>query len=145
MTLNQIISRIKIAAESHKQVNKFVCGENAMSQENVEYYPLIWLVPNGFDFDNKNKNVTYQFLLMILDRHFESQSNLIEVLSDTALILQDILTILNRNSYEENVEFITTGKAEPFIDAKTDVVAGYGIDLSVTIPYLDSYCDIPLN
>ena len=145
MTLNQIISRIQTAAESHQQVNKFVCGEIAMAQENVEYYPLICLVPNGFNFDNQNKNVSYQFLLMILDRHFESQSNLIEVLSDTALILQDILTILNRNAYEENVQFIVNGKAEPFIDGKTDVVAGYGIDLSVVIPYIDSYCDIPLN
>lgn len=145
MTLNQIIKEVQTAAESHQQVNKFVCGENAMAQENVEYYPLIWLVPNGFNFDNQNKNVSYQFLLMILDRHFESQSNLIEVLSDTALILQDILTILNRNAYEENVQFIVNGKAEPFIDGKTDVVAGYGIDLSVVIPYLDSYCDIPLN
>jgi hypothetical protein len=144
MTLNQIIKKVQIAAESHKQVNKFVCGENAMPQENVEYYPLVWLVPNGFDFDSENKSVTYRFLLMILDRHFESQSNMIEVLSDTALILQDIVTLLKRNSYEEEVLFSINGSAEPFIDAKTDVVAGYGIDLLANVPYLESYCDIPM-
>lgn len=144
MTLNQIIAQVKTAAESHKQVNKFVCGENAMAQENVEYYPLIWLVPNGFDFDSENKQVTYNFLLMILDRHFESQSNLIEVLSDTALILQDIVTLLKRNSYEESIVWQTNARAEPFIDAKTDVVAGYGLEITCIVPYLESYCDIPL-
>lgn len=144
MTLNQIIAQVKTAAESHKQVNKFVCGENAMAQENVEYYPLIWLVPNGFDFDSENKQVTYNFLLMILDRHFESQSNLIEVLSDTALILQDIVTLLKRNSYEESIGWQTNARAEPFIDAKTDVVAGYGLEITCVVPYLESYCDIPL-
>jgi hypothetical protein len=144
MTLNQIIAQVKTAAESHKQVNKFVCGENAMAQENVEYYPLIWLVPNGFDFDSENKQVTYNFLLMILDRHFESQSNLIEVLSDTALILQDIVTLLKRNTYEESIYWQTNARAEPFIDAKTDVVAGYGLEITCVVPYLESYCDIPL-
>lgn len=144
MTLNQIIAQVKTAAESHKQVNKFVCGESAMAQENVEYYPLVWLVPNGFDFDSENKNVSYNFLLMILDRHFESQSNLIEVLSDTALILQDILTILKLNTYEESINWQTNARAEPFIDAKTDVVAGYGLEVSCIVPYLESYCDIPL-
>ena len=101
MTLNQVIKQVQTAAESHKQVNKFVCGENAMAEEEVKFYPLVWLVPNGFDFDSEGKTVTYQFLLMVIDRHFESQSNLIEILSDTALILQDIITLLKINAYEE--------------------------------------------
>jgi hypothetical protein len=144
MTLNQIIQQVQTAAESHQQVNKFVCGENAMAEEEVKFYPLVWLVPNGFDFDSEGKTVTYQFLIMVIDRHFESQSNLIEILSDTALILQDIITLLKRNSYEESIGWSTNAKAEPFIDGKTDVIAGYGLEISCVVPYLESYCDIPL-
>ena len=79
-----------------------------------------------------------------MDRHFESASNMIEVLSDTALILQDIITLVKRNSYNDDVNFIVNTTAEPFIDSKTDILAGYGIEVSVEVPYLESYCDIPL-
>lgn len=61
MTLNQVIKQVQTAAESHPQVNKFVCGESAMAQENVEFYPLVWLVPNGFDFNSEGKPLLINF------------------------------------------------------------------------------------
>ena len=145
MTLNQIIAKFQSAAESHKQVNKFSVGASFdFAVEEVKYYPLVWLVPNGFTFDSENKKVSYNFLMMIMDRHFESASNMIEVLSDTALILQDIITLVKRSTYNDDVNFIVNTTAEPFIDSKTDILAGYGIEVSVEVPYLESYCDIPL-
>jgi hypothetical protein len=48
MTLNQIIAKIKTAAESHKMVGKFAVGaEFDFAVDEVKYYPLVWLVPNG--------------------------------------------------------------------------------------------------
>ena len=145
MTLNQIIAKFQTAAESHKQVNKFVCGASFdFAVEEVKYYPLVWLVPNGFIFDSENKSVNYKFLLMVMDRHFESMSNTLEVLSDTALIIQDLLTLVKRNSYGEEINFVINAQAEPFMDSKTDILAGYGIEIEVNTTYLDSYCDIPM-
>jgi hypothetical protein len=111
MTLNQIISQIQTASESHKQVNKFIVGELDFTEENLKFYPLVWLVPNGFNFDTEGKKVVYNFMLMVLDRHFESQTNMIEVLSDTALIMQDIITLCKRNTYEDSVFFSVNGNA----------------------------------
>jgi hypothetical protein len=144
MTLNQIISTIQSASESHKQVNKFICGELDFTEENLKYYPLVWLVPNGFNFDTEGKKVVYNFMLMVLDRHFESQTNMIEVLSDTALIMQDIITLCKRNTYQDEVFFSVNGNAEAIMDNKADILAGYGVEINVEVPYSESYCDIPL-
>jgi hypothetical protein len=144
MTLNQIISTIQTASESHKQVNKFIVGELDFTEENLKYYPLVWLVPNGFNFDTEGKKVVYNFMLMVLDRHFESQTNMIEVLSDTALIMQDIITLCKRNTYQDDVFFSVNGNAEAIMDNKADILAGYGVEINVEVPYSESYCDIPL-
>jgi len=144
MTLNQIISTIQTASESHKQINKFIVGELDFTEENLKYYPLVWLVPNGFNFDTEGKKVVYNFMLMVLDRHFESQTNMIEVLSDTALIMQDIITLCKRNTYEDEVFFSVNGNAEAIMDNKADILAGYGVEINVEVPYSESYCDIPL-
>ena len=145
MTLNQIIAKIKTAAESHKMVGKFAVGaEFDFAVDEVKYYPLVWLVPNGFDFNTSGRLVSYRFALMVMDRQFESSSNTIEVLSDTAGVLIDLVTLLIRNNrLDEEFEMVVNGTAEPFYDASTDVVAGFAIDFVVNTPYLESYCDIP--
>jgi hypothetical protein len=145
MTLNQIIEKFRTQAESHKMVGKFQVGQDFdFAVEEVEYYPLVWLIPNGFTFDSENKLVTYLFTMIIADRQFESGSNTNEVLSDTAGILLDLVTLLKRNYInDEDFQIIANSTAEPFADSRTDVVAGYAIDLQVNTPYLESYCDIP--
>jgi len=98
MTLNQIIEKIKTQAESHKMVGKFAVGaEFDFAVDEVKYYPLVWLVPNGFTFNTEQKAVNYDFSMLVMDRQFESSSNTIEVLSDTAGIIIDIVTLLKRN------------------------------------------------
>ena len=144
MTLNQIIDKIKAQAESHKMVNKFAVGaEFDFAVDEVKYYPIVWLVPNGFTFNTDQRLVSYQFAMMVMDRTFESSSNTIEVLSDSAGIIIDIVTLLKRNVSDADFEISVSGNAEPFYDSKLDVVAGHVIDFVINTPYLESYCDIP--
>ena len=144
MTLNQIITKIKSQAESHKMVGRFAVGaEFDFAVDEVKYYPLVWLVPNGFTFNTETRLVSYNFAMLVMDRTFESGSNTIEVLSDTAGIIVDIVTLLKRNVTDEDFEIVVSATAEPFYDSRTDVVGGYGIDFVVNTPYLESYCDIP--
>jgi hypothetical protein len=144
MTLNQIIAKIKSQAESHKMVGKFAVGaEFDFAVDEVKYYPLVWLVPNGFTFNTEQRLVSYNFAMLVMDRQFESSSNTIEVLSDTAGIIIDIVTLLKRNVTESDFDINVNGQAEPFFDSKSDVVAGFGIDFIINTPYLESYCDIP--
>jgi len=144
MTLNQIIEKIKTQAESHKMVGKFAVGaEFDFAVDEVKYYPLVWLVPNGFTFNTEQRLVSYNFAMLVMDRQFESSSNTIEVLSDTAGIIIDIVTLLKRNVTDSDFDINVNGTAEPFFDSKSDVVAGFGIDFVINTPYLESYCDIP--
>lgn len=144
MTLNQIINHIQTQAESHKMVGKFAVGaEFDFAVEEVKYYPLVWLVPNGFTFNTEARLVSYNFAMLVMDRQFESGSNTIEVLSDTAGIILDIVTLIKRNVTETDFEIVVNGTAEAFYDSKSDVVSGHAIDFVVNTPYLESYCDIP--
>jgi hypothetical protein len=144
MTLNQIIAKIRAQVESHKMVGKFAVGaEFDFAVEEVKYYPLVWLVPNGFNFSTDQRLVSYNFAMLVMDRQFESSSNTIEVLSDTAGIIIDIVTLLKRNVTDSDFDINVNGQAEPFFDSKSDVVAGFGIDFIINTPYLESYCDIP--
>ena len=123
MTLNQIIEKIKTQAESHKMVGKFAVGaEFDFAVDEVKYYPLVWLVPNGFTFNTEQRLVSYNFAMLVMDRQFESSSNTIEVLSDTAGIIIDIVTLLKRNVTDTDFDISVNGQADPFFDSSTDLV-----------------------
>lgn len=143
MTLNQIIQIIQSQADSHKMVNKVAVGADYdFAVDEVKYYPIVWIIPNGFNFSTDNRTVDYQFAMMVMDRKWEDDSNTIDVLSDSAGIILDIVTLLRR--YDAEFEMIVNGTAEPFFDSSTDVVAGHAIDFIIRTPYLESYCDIPV-
>jgi hypothetical protein len=149
MTLNQIIATIKSQVDLHKQINKFAVGtEFDMAAETVEYYPLFWLIPNGFipnlpDSGGANKNIDYQFTALLVDKTLESKANSIEVLSDMATVIIDISTMLYRQSINNDFQFIFSGQTQPFYDAKSDVIGGYAFDFTIRVPNQSSFCDIP--
>ena len=146
MTLNQIIKKIQTAAESHKMVGKFGVGQQSnLTVENVEFYPLVWLYPDGFNLQSAGKLMTYNFALIVMDRVFESESNTIEVLSDTAQIMADIFALVeNNNQSDGDFELSINGNASPFYDSKTDILAGYAINFQVLTPYLSNSCVVPI-
>jgi hypothetical protein len=146
MTLNQIIKKIQTAAESHKMVGKFGVGQQSnLTVENVEYYPLVWLYPDGFNLSTTGNLMTYNFALLVMDRVFESESNVIEVLSDTAQIIADVFALIDDNTQDdEDFELVVTSNASPFYDAKTDILSGYAINFQILTPYLFNTCVVPV-
>jgi hypothetical protein len=80
-----------------------------------------------------------------MDRVFESESNTIEVLSDTAQIMTDIFALIEDNTQDdEDFEIVINGNASPFYDSKTDILAGYAINFQVNTPYLHNTCVVPV-
>ncbi len=49
--------------------------QSNLTVENVEYYPLVWLYPDGFNLSTTGNLMTYNFALLVMDRVFESESN----------------------------------------------------------------------
>ena len=146
MTLNQIIAEIQTAAESHKMVGKFGVGQQSnLTVENVEYYPLVWLYPDGFNLTTGGNLMTYNFALLVMDRVFESESNTIEVLSDTAQIMADIFALIFENTQTDgDFQLSVNSNASPFYDSKTDILAGYAINFQILTPYLADSCVVPI-
>jgi hypothetical protein len=146
MTLNQIIAEIQTAAESHKMVGKFGVGQQSnLTVENVEYYPLVWLYPDGFNLTTGGNLMTYNFALLVMDRVFESESNTIEVLSDTAQIMADIFALIFENTQTDgDFQLSVNSNASPFYDSKTDILAGYAINFQILTPYLANSCVVPI-
>ena len=127
-------------------VGKFACGaEYNLAVDEVQFYPLVWLVPDGFDFSTQEQLVTYRFALLVFDRVFESESNTIEVLSDTAQIMIDLIAMIELTITDDNLNLVVSSTAEPFYDAKTDIVAGYGIQFQISTPYLADSCVVPVQ
>lgn len=146
MTLNQIIKKIQTAAESHKMVHKFGVGQQSnLTVENIEFYPLVWLYPDGFNLSTTNNLLTYNFALLVMDRVFESESNTMEVLSDTAQIIADIFALIDNNTIaDEDFELVISSNASPFYDSKSDILSGYAINFQVNTPYLYNTCVVPV-
>jgi hypothetical protein len=105
----------------------------------------VWLYPDGFNLQSTGKLMTYNFALIVMDRVFESESNTIEVLSDTAQIMSDIFALVETNTETDgDFELSINGNASPFYDSKTDILAGYAINFQVLTPYLSNSCVVPI-
>ncbi len=101
--------------------------------------------PDGFNLSTTGNLMTYNFALLVMDRVFESESNVIEVLSDTAQIIADVFALIDDNTQDdEDFELVVTSNASPFYDAKTDILSGYAINFQVNTPYLFNTCVVPV-
>lgn len=127
-------------------VHKFNVGQQSnLTVENIEYYPLVWLYPDGFNLQSTGNLMTYNFALLVMDRVFESESNTIEVLSDTAQIIADIFSLVELNTRaDEDFELVISSNASPFYDSKSDILSGYAINFQVNTPYLYNTCVVPV-
>ena len=80
------------------------------------------------------------FIMMDLDNH--DGTNQIELLSDTALILADIIAVLQNEAEAQQQWQPTTGSGfEPFADAQLDTVSGYIVDVTISVIYDGDVCN----
>lgn len=145
LTLNQILAKIEAVGNAHGQINAVSVGPeyDIAADEGVLSYPLLWIMPDGFDIDFQGQDLSYRFFLAVMDREQLDRSNQMEVLSDTALILMDVLNKLHYDERTADMIVNVNDTAQPFIGDKTDLVAGHGITLSVTVPYTRDACAFP--
>jgi hypothetical protein len=86
------------------------------------------------------KQITYNMSIFILDRHLVETDGL-EILSDTNLIMQDIIAELrnNVNDYEVSttIPLVYVREYDP------DFLAGVQADVTLTTDSLNNRCQIP--
>jgi hypothetical protein len=139
LTLNQIITQIKGFGTNHPQLNTVLFGEFVEKLDDQDIiYPAMF-----FDLGDaaiSEKQIQYNLNIYIMDRHLV-ETDALEVLSDTNLIMQDIVAEIrnNSNDWETGINIPITY----FREADPDYLAGVRADVSLTLDSLNNRCQIP--
>jgi hypothetical protein len=140
LTLNQIVKQITNYANQHAQINSVVFGEfyNKLSDEDIVYTAFFFNISQS---EILERQIRYTFEVYILDRQLQ-ETNGLEVLSDTTLIAQDIVSLLRNNS---NPWIIGTNiPINYFVEYDPDYVAGVSFNLDITISNINNRCEVPI-
>jgi hypothetical protein len=151
ISLNAIVSRIESFAANHYFIKTFSFGKSADSLdiEKLGTYPALYLVYNGADYGDGTK--TYNFELYLIDlpgREEEIEEQRKEAVSDSEQCLEDILADIESGGNiflldeDYNVE---SGSVLPIYASYANVLAGALLDVSISVPYDRSACNLPLD
>lgn len=141
MTLNQLISVLKLFAENHLQISSFIVGDPQKVKGDNTIYPLMVVLPQPVTIGWNSVNVKLHVLL--LDRLKADMSNQKEVYSDMLEVGKDLKSYLQNNNLNDIIlaDDITF---EPISDSyNADYVSGWGSTFEIRLEFHTSVCDIP--
>lgn len=144
-SLNEIIRRIKDVADRHQLINTVVTDEK-FEQENYNLYPLMHIVAGPWGL--QGNKVVNRFILLCMDIGSEDGTNRYDNLSDTQLVLTDVITELQKSSADLDtpyLEFETSGDATKIIDGKGDNASGWLIEIICSQQYERNNCELPIT
>ena len=146
MTLNSVIKRIRDASLAHKQIETFKFGRPTdFLTEKTLQFGAVFLQDNGGNIDNLSKTTSLNFKLYVLDLvnvSDEAKDNETDVLSDSLSIAEDLIAILNHDSYTD-WKFTSTNEFEFVIEKFDDLVGGVIVDITIQYPFLRDACAVP--
>jgi hypothetical protein len=144
-TLNQIIKRFETIATDHLFIERFGFGELSdidVAGPNDVDYPLMWVVPQGADFDEQTLIYTLRVIIMDVDDTDDSKRN--EIMSDTLRTLIDVVKIFkNDDTYDWNIT--DTTNALPFSQRFVDYTTGWWADIRIITDLDNNPCSIAEN
>lgn len=135
ISFNNLINSLEIFCESHPQISTFFKdGINEYEATQISY-PAVVITP--IDVQYFNGNIRFGISIFVCDRLLPDNSNLYDIISDTSLILNDIISNFS-NQYSMRFED-NTPTASIGISQFADNVAG------LTIENAGFILDIPRN
>lgn len=159
-SLNQLVNVIKDIATRHKQIAQFGFGPTHQIGETTEMqYPYFWatLQPNGTitSTNNKLKTVELDFTFIVADRINnvisdelgENNTNGLEVLNDTQLIIFDIVSEINNHPFysQNRISIVDDISISPSYDERDDKINAYTADVTLTMPFDHKWCSNPID
>lgn len=143
LTINQIDELFGNIAKAHEQISDYfftvdISQIEAWMNTEVEYPALVVILMDGTTQEQvKLRN----FQVMVMDVPKKDKSNLVEVLSDTEQILDDVIEILKKNSF--NYDVIGDPQTFPYDEKHTDWVSGYRAEVLLQTEKKVTLCNIP--
>ena len=161
-SVNQIIAKCLQIANAHPQLNGFGYGPlyDIVGQE--INYPYLWVINEdshtlSYSENNKQFNtLNYTFVLRVADivndqpnvysANGENSNNGLEVISDTAQILTDIVNSIAQDSLNifNDIEILDDVDIEPFFHEDSGDVNGHQATITLRVPN-ESQCVTPLT
>lgn len=162
INFKSIIDDFRLLSNYHKQINSFGFGditefgyltEMRDKENNTDnqspYYPLMFVVPNTAT--QELQYMTYEFNVIVADIIERDLDNMIDVLSDTNQILDDIisqfrLSVTNSlGNFNQNYYLDDAVTCIPFIEAYQDLLAGWSGTFRIKIMTPLDRCDAAFN
>jgi hypothetical protein len=138
ITLKHIYNTLEAFTTSHGYLNSFH-KKNELSND-LEY-PLMWAQTDQLDL--RSGELSFTIIVMILDR-LNDDSEELQILSETAMCMEDLITILNDNIDQFSFNVDTTATAKPIIDYQGDKVAGWRMPLKCKIQSTLNELKVPM-
>jgi len=142
-----ITDDFRLLADHHKQINSFGFGnfedlsywtESRLKQQNTTfespYFPLLYVIPSNSTSEiqeNGSSWTEFTFNCVVMDICNRDDSNQVDVLSDTAQILDDIISQFRLSVSQSlgcfNAKYYLDDAVEitPFIEEYSDLTAGW--------------------
>lgn len=142
MTFNQMITLFSDISVAHKQLKSFDWGELWEVEGKIKpgiIYPMLYVNPVSSTMGEQTVNRT--FTIMVFAQVMKDKSNEQDILSDTELILQDVVKILRNES--DDYEVVADPQMFPFKEDLGDWVAGWRVDVEILTNGRSNYCDVP--
>jgi hypothetical protein len=162
INFKSIIDDFRLLSNYHKQINSFGFGDitefgyltdsrdkESNPDNQAPYYPLMFVVPNTAT--QELQYMTYEFNVIVADIIERDLDNMIDVLSDTNQILDDIisqfrLSVTNSlGNFNQNYYLDDAVTCIPFIEAYQDLLAGWSGTFRIKIMTPLDRCDAAFN
>lgn len=144
-SINSHIAAIKASGLNHKQVSQVQIVDGPDIGGADWTYPALVIWPDGF-LVNKTaevKNVIWGYSVAVLDRVSKTNAQRVEVASDTAQILLDIISSLDYLYKNSNLSWEVSDTAQWAYDTDLDALGGHILRVSLREQYTRDFCDVP--
>lgn len=147
MKYKEIIDLIKDISEGHILVNEFSFGNisdiNTPEDEKPPQYPYVFL--NPVSISQGLRTATFSANLIVMTQTYDTADDILLQQSNMSEILLNIISNVNMNLKEPQVEFITPFTITPFKERFSDDVVGATANISITYPSPLDDCLTPIN
>ena len=141
LTLNQIVKLLRLFAEDHSMISGFSAGDFTKEYKMDKTYPLMIVIPDEGSIETNFFKINLNILF--LDRLKLDHSNQIEVYSDMLQLTSDLVTFIRVNNINEIIEEDSVKFRKVSDEINSDMVAGYGMELILKIPFDECLAEIP--
>lgn len=143
-SINQLSDELKAIQEAHYQLNSYYFGEfNLALQNRGLEYPLLVCDYNNGSINVSNTSV--QLFIIVADKVYKDNSNLIETKSDTLQICRDIFNVMKKSQRWQVLGRVTQGNVTSFVERGKDEVAGHVMNVTIELRDTNGICELPLN